>query len=170
MIHAAISSLATTPNILQSMIACVEEEHLIWKPSPTRWSIAENITHIVDVELRNTGLRVRSIAEQDRPAFIDYDQNVEYEKGTYSAHGGREALARFEEVRAESIGYLEGLPQSALEREGIHPTVGPVRIGQILSLWAFHDLSHIRQIAEIIKATTFWDGIGSLQHYYAVSP
>lgn len=152
------------------MLACVEDEHLIWKPSPARWSIAENISHIVDVELRNTCLRVRSVAEQDQPTFVDYDQNVEYEKGTYSAQSGREALARFEEVRAESIEYLESLPQSALEREGNHPTVGSVRTGQILSLWAFHDLSHIRQIAEIIKATTFWDGIGSLQHYYAVSP
>jgi hypothetical protein len=48
--------------------------------------------------------------------------------------------------------------------------VGEVDFTQLLSLWAFHDLSHMRQIAELVKAASFWDGIGSLQVYYSVTP
>ena len=48
--------------------------------------------------------------------------------------------------------------------------MGEVELSQILSLWAFHDLSHIPQVAELVKALSFWDGIGSLQVYYSVRP
>jgi len=53
---------------------------------------------------------------------------------------------------------------------GRHPEVGEITIRQVLSLWSFHDLSHIRQISEILKAVCFWDDIGSLQKYYAINP
>jgi hypothetical protein len=48
--------------------------------------------------------------------------------------------------------------------------VGEVELSQLLSLWSFHDLGHIRQIAELVKAVSFWEGIGSLQVYYSVHP
>jgi hypothetical protein len=56
------------------------------------------------------------------------------------------------------------------KRKGKHPAVGEVDLTQLLSLWAFHDLSHIRQVTELVKALSFWDGIGSLQLYYSVRP
>jgi hypothetical protein len=56
------------------------------------------------------------------------------------------------------------------KRRGRHPAVGEVELSQLLSLWAFHDLGHIRQVAELVRAVSFWDGIGSLQVYYSVHP
>ena len=170
MSETAIRSLTTTPDVFDAMLGCVDDDALSWKPTPKRWSISENIAHLIDVEQRNTFLRVKSIAEQDHPSLIDYDQNLEYENGTYSGRDGRDLLAEFRDVRAASVAYLSAMAPTAFERTGQHPEVGSIRASQIVSLWAFHDLSHIRQIAEIIKATTFWDGIGSMQHYYDVSP
>ena len=48
--------------------------------------------------------------------------------------------------------------------------MGEITIAQLMSLWAFHDLGHLRQIAELVRAAQFWDGIGSLQRYYSVRP
>jgi hypothetical protein len=53
---------------------------------------------------------------------------------------------------------------------GRHPEVGTIRLSQTLNLWAFHDLGHIKQIAELYRAQAFWGGIGSLQKYYSINP
>jgi hypothetical protein len=94
----------------------------------------------------------------------------EYAKGTYSGKDGRQQLEQFCEERETSLAFLRQLPREAWQRTGRHPEVGVIQLSQILNLWAFHDLGHIRQIAELYRARTFWDGIGSLQRYYSINP
>ena len=100
----------------------------------------------------------------------DLVKGYEYEKGTYSIGTGRENLAEFQAAREESLAFLREMPLSAWDRTAEHHVVGTLQIKNLMNLWTFHDLSHIRQIAELIKATRFWDGIGPLQRYYSVSP
>lgn len=163
-------ALAATPGILQAMLAALTAEQLIWKPSADRWSIAEVLAHLEDVELRVIGLRARRIATEDVPLLKSYDQNAEFADGTYSSEDGREQLVRFCRVRQETIEWLGQLPADAWQRTGRHPEVGIIKLEQLMNLWAFHDLGHTRQIAELVRAICFWDGIGSLQRYYSVNP
>lgn len=165
-----IETLAATPRVFQAMLSIATSEQLNWKPAADRWSISEVLTHLIDVEVRNLRQRARRIAEEDNPTFPSYDQMEEYAKGTYSGKDGREQLERFCQVREQSLSFLRALPASAWQRTGRHPEVGTIQLSQILNLWAFHDLGHTRQIAELYRAKVFWDGIGSLQVYYSVKP
>ncbi|MCI0491122.1 MAG: DinB family protein [Blastocatellia bacterium] len=167
---AQVKTLENTPAILQAMLAPLTNEHLDWKPSAERWSISEVLAHLEDVELRVTGLRARRIATEDNPLLESYDQIEEAAKGTYSGRDGREQLERFCRARQESLQWLKGLSPGDWQRTGRHPEVGLIRLEQIMNLWAFHDLGHIRQVAELVRAISFWDGIGSLQRYYSVNP
>lgn len=162
--------LAATPGYLRSLVELAPPEKRTWRPSPDRWSIAQILRHLTDVEKLNLGLRVRKMLEESAPTFEDYDPAKRDAEGAYPNEDATEALTAFETVRRESLEMLRGTSTADWLRTGQHPAVGEVRVSQLLNLWAFHDLSHTRQIAEIVKATTFWDGIGSLQVYYRVDP
>jgi hypothetical protein len=145
-------------------------DQLVWKPTPERWSICEILNHLTDVEKLNAGLRVQRMLNESLPSFEDYDQAARYKQGAYANDDGLRGLESFCETRLSSLQWLEGITPEAWERRGRHPDVGEITIRQVLSLWSFHDLSHIRQISEILKAQCFWDDIGSLQKYYRVDP
>ena len=165
-----LATLRATPGILTSLVAPASAAELVWKPSPERWSICEILNHLTDVEKLNVGLRVRRILQEELPSFEDYDQNARHRDGAYANDDGGDALDRFCETRSATLAWLERSSPDEWLRRGRHPEVGEITAKQLLSLWAFHDLSHIRQIAELVKAACFWDDIGTLQKYYSVHP
>jgi hypothetical protein len=165
-----IRCLEETPRTLAYLVSLATPENLLYKPAPDRWSICEVLNHLTDVEQLAVALRAKRVLEEERPLFIDYDRDARYAAGAYANDDGERALEKFREARAASLSWLENVKPSDWKRRGIHPAVGEVDLSQLLSLWAFHDLSHIRQVTELVKAVTFWDGIGSLQVYYSVRP
>ena len=57
-------------------------------------------------------------------------------------------LDRFAERRRESLEWLRRVDLGGhLERRGVHPSFGEVTLGQLLSTWTVHDLSHLRQVS-----------------------
>lgn len=165
-----VVTMSNTPSIIRAMLAPLTDEQIAWKPSSERWSIAEVLAHLEDVELHVLGLRARRIATEDNPLLENYDQNEESAKGTYSGRDGRDLLESFCRAREDSLQWIKGLSPGDWQRTGRHSEVGEIRLEQVMNMWAFHDLAHIRQVAELIRAAVFWDGIGSLQHYYSVNP
>ena len=165
-----VKLLKATPGTLRSMLSVLTPEQMTWNPSAGRWSVSEVIAHMLDVERRNIRLRAQLIANEDNPTFTDYDQNAEYAKGTYSGREGGEVFEEFCREREASLTWLETLPLESWQRPGRHHDVGEIRLVNMINLWAFHDLGHIRQIAELTRAQVCWDGMGPMQHYYSVNP
>jgi hypothetical protein len=65
---------------------------------------------------------------------------------------------------------VKSLPAEIGNRVGIHPELGRITIAQLLNEWAFHDLGHLRQIAELLRAYRFYPNLGAFQQYYTVNP
>jgi len=61
-------------------------------------------------------------------------------------------LHQFEQLRLENILILlaADLTEEDLRKEGIHPALGIVTLGQLLATWMAHDMTHISQISRII--------------------
>ena len=78
--------------------------------------------------------------------------------------------AGVERERTQTLAWLEGLPSGALDRKGTHQELGPITVRELLHAFAFHDLGHIRQIAELYRANAFYPKMGSFQKYYEVHP
>jgi hypothetical protein len=57
-----------------------------------------------------------------------------------------------------------------LGRSGQHSSIGRITIGQLMNEWAFHDLGHIRQIAELFRSRAFFPAIGPFQQFYTIKP
>ena len=48
--------------------------------------------------------------------------------------------------------------------------VGPITLSQMLHEWSLHDLGHIRQVAELVRARKYLAGAGPLASFYNLKP
>ena len=161
--------LEQTSIIIEKILYEATPDELHWKPASDRWSIGEVLAHLVEVETVFRK-RARLMVEQDAPLLEAYDQNAAYAAGKYSSGRAQEHLRQFCHERDLSISWLRYVPAKALARTGQHAELGSITLGELLHEWAFHDLGHIRQIAELYRARAFYPRMGGFQKYYTVKP
>ena len=90
--------------------------------------------------------------------------------GSYSGRDAEESFDHWEEQREDNVAFLDSLPAKAARRTGAHAVFGTITLGQLLNEWAFHDLGHIRQIAEIVRTLRYYPDMGPFQKIYQVNP
>jgi DinB family protein len=164
-----LAVIEQTPVILQKILLAATDQQMAWKPSADRWSIGEVLGHLSDVEM-NYRRRIRKMAEEESPVLENYDQDAAYSAGKYSGRPGREQLDRFCRERGETLSWLRHLPADLAERAGQHSTLGRITVGELMQEWAFHDLGHIRQVAELYRTCAFYPHIGAYQRIYSPKP
>jgi hypothetical protein len=158
--------LEATPGILRGLMAEISEDDARWKPAPDRFSIAEVLSHLSHSEGHCYRMRVdRFLAEElpefepdDAQSYLDLYRNADPDFG------------RFAELRATNIALLRGLPAEAGSRNAMHREAGRITLAQMLHEWAMHDLGHIRQIAELVRARKYLAGAGPLGKSYQLKP
>jgi len=107
---------------------------------------------------------------EDNPAIEPYDPDVYFAEGQYSGRGAEDSFDHFEEQRETNLEFLRTLPPSAGERRARHPEAGEITLQQMLHEWAMHDLGHIRQIAELVRARKHLKAAGRLGDSYRLKP
>lgn len=164
-----VTVLEQTPIIIEKIVLSATDEQMGWKPAMDRWSISEVLGHLAEAEVLGFRERVRVMMEEKNPAIESYDQNAAYAAGKYAGLG-RENLKKFCHERDRSLSFLRYVSPDVLGRKGQHSTIGSFTIGQLLNEWAFHDLGHIRQIAELLRSRAFYPHCGPFQQYYKINP
>ena len=165
-----LGQLEATPEILRLLMEGLSEQDANWKPAPNRMSIAEVLEHLSHVEGHCFRARVELMAGEDNPAIEPYDQELYIAAGQYSGREAEDSFDHFEEQRELNLEYLRGLTASAANRIGTHPELGVITISHLLNEWAFHDIGHIKQIAEIIRALKYYPQMGPFQSQYKINP
>jgi len=159
--------LEQTPSVLAAMISATSAEDRAWRPGPDRWSIDQVLAHLADSEVNNFNRRLRAMAAGGSPKLPVYDQEGAVSAGRFD---GVAELERLCERRAATLEWLRGLPPGVENSDGIHGELGRITFGELLHELAFHDLGHIRQIAELVRARVFYDEIGAFRKYFTVRP
>lgn len=160
--HPAIDQLASTPEILRLLMSGVSDETAVRRVDPNRWSMAEVLEHLSHVEGNMFRVRLDAMVEDDNPTVELYDQNAFDAAGAYAGRDPEESFAHFEDQREAAVEFLSELSPEAAGRTATHPVAGKFTLEDMLNYWVAHDLSHIRQIAELVRATTFLPAIGNL--------
>ena len=168
--HPALSQIATTPEILRLLMANISETQSVWKPTPDRYSISEVVEHLSHVEGHCYRHRLEKILAEDNPAVEGYDQNAYYAQGVYSNRDAEESFAHFEEQRDDNVVLLSTLDAESLQRLARHEKDGLITLEHMLNEWAFHDLGHVRQITELVRAQVYYPNIGPWKLKYEVQP
>jgi len=165
-----IDQLESTPEILRLLMEGLSEEDTNWKAGPDRFSIAETLEHLSHVEGHCFRTRVERMVNEDNPTIESYDTDAYVAAGQYSGRSAEDSFDHFEEQRETNIEALRDLPPAAGERRAVHKKVGPITLAQMLNEWALHDLGHIRQIAELIRARKYLAGAAPLAAFYQLKP
>jgi DinB superfamily len=160
--------LEATPDILRGLMCELEDEDASWKPGPDRFSIAEVLAHLSHSEGHCYRMRVDRFLEEDRPEFEPDDAQMWLDR--YRDADPEDAFDHFEDQRESNVEFLRDLPVEAGDRKALHREAGEITLVQMLHEWALHDLCHVRQIAELVRARKYLAGAGPLGASYQLKP
>lgn len=160
--------LEATPSILRGLMSEISEEDACWKPAPDRFSIAEVLAHLSRSEGHCYRARVDRFLSEEMPELEPDDAQMHLE--LYKNADPEEDFGHFEEQREANIELLRGLPAETGSRKAKHLAAGEITLSQMLHEWALHDLGHVRQIAELVRARKYLAGAGPLGEDYRLKP
>ena len=163
-----LALLQATPAILRGLMSEILQEDARWKPAEDRFSIAEVISHLRHSEGHCYRARLDRFLSEEMPEFEPDDAQMHLER--YQNADAEEEFGHFEDQRETNLKLLRGLPAESGNRKAMHRAAGEITLSQMLHEWALHDLGHIRQIAELVRARRYLAGAGPLGEDYQLKP
>lgn len=160
--------LEATPGILRALMSELTDDDARWKPAWDRFSVAEVLAHLSHSEGHCYRMRLDRFLAETRPTFEPDDAQMYLD--LYRNADPDDAFDHFEEQRETNVEYLRDLSSEAGGRVALHRQAGEITLNQMLHEWALHDLGHIRQIAELVRARKYLQGAGSLGNSYQLKP
>ena len=158
-LEATLALLERTPGALDELLRGLPEEWTQRNEGEGTWSVYEVMKHLVKAEGQNWVPRARMILEAGEqrpfPPFVRVEEQPEKKSLEVLLH-------EFGAARRENLDTIRGLglTDRDLAKRGVHPNFGAVTLGQLLSTWAAHDLTHLHQISRVM----------ALQYKEAVGP
>jgi hypothetical protein len=163
-----VDLLEATPGVLRGLMTELSEEDARWKPAPDRFSIAEVLAHLSHSEGRCYRMRLDRFMAETRPEFESDDAQMYLD--VYRDADPEDAFDHFEDQREDNVEFLRELPKGAGDRVALHREYGEITLAQMLNEWALHDLGHIRQVAELVRARKYLAGAGPMAASYQLKP
>ena len=160
--------LAATPAILRGLMSEISAEDAHWKPAADRFSIAEVLSHLSHSEAHCYRSRLDRFLAEERPEFEPDDAQMHLD--VYRNADPEKDFGRFADQRETNIKLLRGLHAETGGRKALHRSAGEITLSQMLHEWALHDIGHIRQIAELVRARKYLAGAGPLGEDYQLKP
>jgi hypothetical protein len=164
----ATQILRQTPATLTAMVGGIPEPWLKATEGGGTWSCYDVVGHLIHGELTDWIPRMRIIlAHGEGRAFEPFDRFAQFRED--QSRPIKSLLDQFAFMRAENVAILQALNLCGedLSRRGTHPELGAVTLGQLLSAWVVHDMSHIAQIARV-TAKQYCLEVGPWQAYMSV--
>ncbi|HZR65177.1 MAG TPA: DinB family protein [Terriglobales bacterium] len=142
---------SATPKKLSRLISRASTSKLRKQPAPGKWSIAEILAHLADVELV-VGYRMRTILGAPGAPIQGFDQDKWAHAMAYSKRDARKSLESFSALRKANLFLLKSLKPTQWKYHGMHSERGEESIEIIAKLNAGHDINHLSQIERILSA------------------
>jgi hypothetical protein len=146
-----LTILATTPGRVGRLIAGRTTDDLQWTPEPGRWSVAQIVSHLADVEIV-MAYRVRMILSAPGGPIQAFDQDAWVASQHAEEGDAHAALALFAAIRASTVRLFGSLTDDELERFGVHAERGRESLRHIMRMTTGHDRNHLAQIERLVEA------------------
>jgi len=145
-----LSQLLSNPDKISKIVSSLSEEKLT-KKVDGKWSIKENVGHLIDLEELHDGRIDDFLAgkEKLRPADLN---NKKTDETIHNSKNISELLERLKIVRENFVKRLKALDERVLTNTSIHPRLNqPMRPIDMAQFVLEHDEHHIETIKEIIN-------------------
>lgn len=166
-INEAIEIMERTPETLSRLLTGLSPGWLTCNEGEDTWNALEVVAHLIEGEKVNWIPRMNMILTKgENYTFPPFDR---YAHLSDSENDIDQLLLEFKKCREESLVRLRSQLDSItdFEQSALHPEFGPVRLRELLSTWAVHDLTHISQITRIM-AKRYKEDVGPWQAYLSI--
>ena len=144
-----LATLATTPGRVGALLAGRTAGDLQWTPEPGRWSIAQIVSHLADVEIV-LAYRLRMILSAPGGPIQAFDQDAWVASQHAERSDAHVSLTLFAAIRASTVRLLGSLTDEELDRFGRHAERGQESIRHMMRMTTGHDRNHLAQIERLI--------------------
>ena len=142
---------AATPKKIERLLKGASPAKLRKRPAPGKWSVAEILAHLADVEIV-VGWRVRSILGAPGTPIQAFDQDTWVESGHYAKRNPRGSLTQLRALREANLALYKSLTREQWKHYGMHSERGQESVEHIARMMAGHDVNHLQQIESILAA------------------
>ncbi len=143
--------LARTPATLDALLRQLPDEWTTANEGEKTFSAYEVVGHLVHGERSDWIPRVKMILQfGESRAFEPFDRFAQERESQGKSLA--QLLDEFAELRAGNLQKIRslGLTEQQMQLRGKHPRLGTVTLGNLLSTWAAHDMTHLHQTARIL--------------------
>ena len=127
------------------------DEELISKSHETgKWSIWENLVHIVSYH-QVLLMRLDKIIKTDNPYFARYTSEGDSNFGKMKKLNSEELLINLEEERKIVTGVIFKLNENELQKVGSHKKFGVMNVVEWIEFFLLHEAHHIYTIFKLSK-------------------
>jgi hypothetical protein len=160
--------LTRTPAVLDALLRRLPDGWIGAHEGGDTWSPFDVVGHLIHGERTDWLPRIRIVLEHgDARPFETFDRLAQFAESK-----GRtmdELLDEFAALRRDNLRQLAALRLTTadLDRPGLHPQLGGVRMRNLLATWVAHDLDHIVQISRVL-AGQYSDEVGPWRAYLRI--
>ncbi len=149
-LYTILDKLSENPDIISKIVSGLPKE-ILTKRIDNRWSIQENVGHLIDLEELHDGRIDDFISGKEilRPADLN---NQKTDEAKHNDKNINELLTQLKNVRENFVKRLKNLDAKILSRISIHPRLNqPMRPIDMAQFILEHDEHHIQTIKELIE-------------------
>jgi uncharacterized damage-inducible protein DinB len=140
--------LLTQHKALALIIAPLTEEQLLQQPQPGKWSVQEQIAHLVGYQPLFLG-RLHRILDTQEPFFEPYVGDDDPVFLYWRRQSADTLLKELEADRQQIIQLLQSLSSEQLQRTGVHARYGRLTVQDWTEFFLLHEAHHLFSIFKL---------------------
>ncbi len=145
-----LSTLASTPGAIQSMLSSLQRTDYDTQPGSADWNLTQILCHLRDVEIEVNQPRIHEVLNTDNPFLKAENTDAWAEIRTYTDQNGLLAQEDFLQARIQTLQILRKLPIDHWQRTARHTLFGRTDLQELIRFVAEHDQIHLRQIFTVM--------------------
>lgn len=163
-----IALLDRTPAALNALLRDLPEVWTHQDEGENTWSPFDIIGHLIEGERNDWMTRAKIILDSGESHPFDRFHREAFEQMPQDVSIGAR-LDEFALLRSQNLDELRSLnlQPADLEKRGRHPVLDVVTLGQLLSTWAAHDLTHLHQLSRVM-AHQYREDVGPWTRFLGV--
>ena len=140
-----LARLASAPSRLRQAVSGLTDAQLDTSYREGGWTVRQVAHHLPDSHI-NSYVRFKLALTEDEPTIKPYDEAAWANLRDTAQTPVETSVCLLESLHARWVTLLSGLTEGQWKRTMRHPVNGPLRLDQVLALYAWHGDHHIAQI------------------------
>jgi len=147
---ALVCRLKTQHLAVAEIVKHIDEQCLSYHPEPGKWSIKDNIAHLVSYQPVFIG-RVHQMLKGDTPVFNAYSADNEPDFIEAQGLSLNDMLSKLNGNRRQILELITNLPDDKLSLKGTHPKYGTLMITEWTEFFLLHEAHHLFTMFRLAK-------------------